>query len=157
MFKRYGNRDDDLITSPISRNDDPKDECKVQLEGTEKEWWAGTELGLFRGYQFPGHGTTSDDSVVTGNMGSGFVWLDRSKCGNEHIRHTPDHEDLVTSTDNEVPCRLVVRWVGQMGKTSLTNTTDADILEYILTKLTTRIATKSRTFLVKVKSHRKKS
>ena len=27
-------------------NDDPKDECKVQLEGPEKEWWTVTELVL---------------------------------------------------------------------------------------------------------------
>ena len=86
-------------------------------------------------------------------MGAGFVWLDRSKCGNERIgreeegvrsgreevgdyaailRHTPDHKDLVTTTDSEVLCRVVDRWVGQGGKTSLANTADADILEYIL-------------------------
>ena len=44
--------------------------------------------------------------------------------------------------------------MGQGGEASLTNTTDADILEYILSKLTARIAAKFRTFLVKVKSHR---
>ena len=54
----------------------------------------------------------------------------------------------------EVFCRLIVRWVGQGGKTSSANTSDADILEYILTKLVARIATKVRTFLVKVKTHR---
>jgi hypothetical protein len=32
------------------RNDAPKDECKMQLEGPEKEWWSGTELGLLRTY-----------------------------------------------------------------------------------------------------------
>ena len=61
------------------------------------------------------------------------------------LQHTPDHEDLITSTDNEVFCRLVDRWVGQGGKTSLANTEDADILEYILAKLTARIVTKVRT------------
>jgi hypothetical protein len=30
----------------VWRNDVQKDECRVQLEGPEKEWWAGTELGL---------------------------------------------------------------------------------------------------------------
>ena len=64
------------------------------------------------------------------------------------------HEDLVTATDSEVLCRVVGRWVGQGGKASLANTADADILEYILTKLAARIAAKSRTFLVKVKAHR---
>jgi hypothetical protein len=61
------------------RNDTPKDECKVQLEGPEKEWWSGTELGLLRAYGFSGHVTSSDGSVGTGSMGSGFVCLDRSK------------------------------------------------------------------------------
>jgi len=35
------------------------------------------------------------------------------------LRRTPDHEDLVTTTDSEVLCRVVGRWVGQGGKTSL--------------------------------------
>ncbi len=70
------------------------------------------------------------------------------------LRRTPDHEDFVTATDSEVLCRVVGRWVGQGRKASLVNTTDADILEYILTKLTVRIEAKSRTFLVKVKEHR---
>ncbi len=107
-------------------------------------------------------------------MVAGFVWIHRSKCGSERIgreegvssgrsemgaytvilRRTPDHEDLVTATDSEVLCRVVGRWVGQGGKASLVNTADADILEYILTKVTARIEAKSRTFLVKVKEHR---
>ena len=44
--------------------------------------------------------------------------------------------------------------MGQEGKDSLGNTTDTDILEYILAKLEARIEVKSRTFLVKVKAHR---
>ena len=157
------------------RNDTQKDECRVRLEGPEKEWWAGTELGLLRAYQFPGHVTASDGSVGMGSMGAGFVWLDRSRCGSERIgreeegtssgraeigayaailRRTPDHEDLLTATDSEVLCRLVGRWVGQGGKASLANTADADILEFILEKLAARIAAKARTFLVKVKAHR---
>jgi len=74
--------------------------------------------------------------------------------GDYTVRRTPDHEDLVTATDSEVLCRVVGRWVGQGGKTSLANTADADILEYILAKLAARIAAKSRTFLIKVKAHR---
>jgi ribonuclease HI len=70
------------------------------------------------------------------------------------LRRAPDNEDLVTTTDGEVLCRLVGRWLGQGGKASLTNTADADILEYILSELAARIAAKSRTFLVKVKAHR---
>ena len=70
------------------------------------------------------------------------------------LRRTPDHEDLVTTTDSEVLCRVVGRWVGQVGKVSLANTDDEDILEYILVKLAERIVAKSRTFLIKVKAHR---
>ncbi len=70
------------------------------------------------------------------------------------LRRTPDHEDLVTTTDSEVLCRVVGRWVGQGGKVSLASTVDADILEYILSTLSARIAAKSRTFLIKVKTHR---
>ena len=61
---------------------------------------------------------------------------------------------LVTSTDSEVLCLLVDRWMGQGGKTSSANTTDDDILQYILDKLVTRIVGKSRTFLVMVKAYR---
>ena len=69
------------------------------------------------------------------------------------LRHTPDHEDLITTTDSELFCRLVDRWVGQGGKDSLPNTSDDDIVEYILAKTTSRTVIKSRTFLVKVKTH----
>ena len=79
------------------RNDTPKDECKVQLEGPEKEWWAGTEMGLLRAYWFAGHVTASDGSVGTGSMGEDFVWLDRSKCGSERI----GREEEVTSSGRE--------------------------------------------------------
>jgi hypothetical protein len=54
------------------------------------------------------------------------------------LRHTPDHEDLVTATDSALLYRVVGRWMGQGGKSSLANTADADILEYILTKLAAR-------------------
>jgi hypothetical protein len=44
--------------------------------------------------------------------------------------------------------------IGQVGKASLSNTGDADILEFIIGKLRSRIAANARTFLVKIKSHR---
>ena len=65
-----------------------------------------------------------------------FGWTDRSV--------TPDHEDLLTATDSEVLCRLVGRWVGQGGKVSLVNTTDADILEYILGRVRRPVAIGSK-------------
>ncbi len=65
--------------SDVWRNDAPKVECRVQLEGPEKEWWTVTELGLFQAYQFPGHVTSSDVSVGTGCMGrNSFGWTDQS-------------------------------------------------------------------------------
>ena len=156
------------------RRDSPKDECTVKLEGPEKEWWAGTELGLLRAYHFPGHVTASDGSVGPDCMGPGFTWMDRSlkHCGRERIEHdeegtssgraelggyveilkrTPDTQDLLTVTGREVLYRLVRRWIGQGGKASLTNTADANILEFIIGKLRTRIAANARTFLVKIK------
>ncbi len=85
-------------------------------------------MGLLRAYWFAGHVTASDGSVGTGRMGAGFDILRASshsflKCGSERIgreeegassgraemgaytvilRRTPDHEDLVTTTDREV-------------------------------------------------------
>jgi hypothetical protein len=61
---------------------------------------------------------------------------------------------LVTSTDSEVLCRLVRRWIGQGDKASLTNTSDVDILEFIIGKLWARILANARPFLVKIKTHR---
>ncbi len=142
----------------------------MKLEGPEKEWWTVTELGLLRVYHFPGHVSESDGSVGSDCMGEGFTWMDSTlkRCGSERIgrdeegtisgraelggytdilKHTPDTQDLVTATDSEVLCRLVRRWIGQGGKASLSNTTDADILEFITGKLRARIATKAERFL----------
>ena len=149
----------------------------MKLEGPEKNWWTDLELGLLRDYDFPGHVTVLDGSVGPGYMGVGFTWMDRSleRCNSERIgrdeegtssgrvdlggyavilKNTPDTQDLVTVTDSEVMCFLVSRWIGQRGESSLVNTADADILEFIISKLRTRITSKTRTFLVKIKSHR---
>ena len=45
------------------RRDSPKDECKVLLEGPEKERWADTELGLLRAYQFLCVDSSFEDAV----------------------------------------------------------------------------------------------
>ena len=78
-------REDVEVVWDSWRNDTPKDECRVHLEGPEKEWWTDKELGHLRAYQFPGQVTTSDGSVGTRSMGSVFVWLDQSKCGSERV------------------------------------------------------------------------
>ena len=114
------------------------------------------------------------DGMTTRKTSVGYSWKDQRKNGgmtrnwtisgreemgayDTILRRTPDHEDLLTTTDSEVIYRLVGRWVGQGGKASLANTADANILEYILGKLVVRIAAKTRTFLVKVKEHRRES
>ena len=53
--------------------------------------------------------------------------------------------------------RDTFQWVGQGGKASITNTSDADILQYILEKVAARIEAKVRTFLDKTKDHRGES
>ncbi len=70
------------------------------------------------------------------------------------LKSIPDTQDLVTTTDNEVLCRLVRRWIDQGSETCLTNTSDGDILEFIIGKLRARITANVRTFLVKIKTHR---
>ena len=78
------------------------------MDGPEKEWWAGTELGLL---------SVGPDCIV-----AGFTWMDRSlkRCGSERIgrdeegtssgraelggyaailKRTPDTQDLITVTD----------------------------------------------------------
>jgi hypothetical protein len=68
------------------RNDDPKDECKVQLEGPEEVWWTGTEMGLLRTYWFDGNVTASDGSVGTGSNVAWvrvlFGWITRNTGAN---------------------------------------------------------------------------
>ncbi len=102
----------------------------MKLEGPEKDWWTGTEVGLLRSYHFPGHVTASDGSVGPDCMGAGFTLMDRSleHCVSERrghdeegtssgraelggytaiLKNTPDTQDMVTATDSEALCRLV--------------------------------------------------
>ena len=119
-----------IASKRYGKHDSPKDEYTVKLEDPEKEWWAGTELGLLRAYHFPGHVTVSDGSVRSDCMGAGFTWMDSSlkrydseRIGRDEeetnsgrselggytaiLKLTPDTQDLVTVTDSEVLYRLV--------------------------------------------------
>ena len=39
-----------------------KDECQVRLEGEERDYWMGTEIGMLGGYGFQGQVTADDGS-----------------------------------------------------------------------------------------------
>jgi hypothetical protein len=151
------------------RNDAPKDECKVQLEGKRKSdgqtrTWAICELTGFPGmsrYQTAQKVRTvleqdlsdwiaqsvgvsvSDErrKVQLGESGDGSIHSDPST----HPR--PRGLNYSNTQRSSLPSGGQTG-VGQGGKTSLSNTADEDILEYILTKLAARIAAKSKTFLV---------
>ena len=64
------------------------------MEGPEKEWWSGTELGDNERVGREEEGTSSGREEI-----GAYVVI---------LRHTPDHENLITSTDSEVLGRLVV-------------------------------------------------
>jgi ribonuclease HI len=63
-------------------------------------------------------------------------------------------EDALLLCDNEAVLRIIRKWAGQGGKTTLATSPDADILQEIICLLTQRVRTGRATFLIKVKSHR---
>jgi len=53
-----------------------KDECQVRLEGIEREYWMGTEIGKLGGYGFRSTFTAVDGSDQKGgSMGAGYLNL----------------------------------------------------------------------------------
>ena len=58
----------------VARASGGKDEFQVQLTGIEREYWMGTEIGRFRGYNFRGTVTAGNGSNQKGEkMGAGYV------------------------------------------------------------------------------------
>jgi len=47
-----------------------KDECQVQLNGREHDYWMGTEIGMLGGYGIQGQVTAGDGSDKQGQNGS---------------------------------------------------------------------------------------
>jgi hypothetical protein len=54
---------------------DEKDECEVRLEGLERNYWVGSEVGRIGGYEFQGEVFGSDGSNHNGQMGAGCCRL----------------------------------------------------------------------------------
>jgi len=49
-----------------------KEECQVRVNGRERDYWIGTEIGMLRGYGFQGQVTAGDGSDKKGKMGAGY-------------------------------------------------------------------------------------
>jgi ribonuclease HI len=63
-------------------------------------------------------------------------------------------EDALLLCDNEAVLRVIRKWVGQGGKTTLATAPDAGILREIIFLLKQRVRAGRATFLIKVESHR---
>jgi hypothetical protein len=58
-----------------------KEELKMELQGLERQFWLGTEVGRLGCYNFPGETLTGDGSAHKGAMGAGSVCLQQQdKC-----------------------------------------------------------------------------
>ncbi len=90
-----------------------------------------------------------DECTVKLEAPEKFTWMVSSlkRCGSERI----GSDEEGTSSGR---AELGGYTAGQGGKASLANTSDADILEFIVGKLRSRIAANAKTFLVKIKAHR---
>ena len=165
---------DDLRAAWESIED--KNECEVTLEGPDRDYWLGSEIGMLGGYAFKGVTMGIDGSNGEGRMGAGcccfkqpevdrWVRVGREDEGTSSNRPelgglllaleaTPEADDLLVACDNEAVLKVIRKWVGQGGKATLATAPDADILRDVLELLHNRIQAGAATFLVKVKSHR---
>ena len=155
---------------------DEKDECEVRLEGLERNYWIGSEVGRMGGYEFQGAVFGIDGSNHNGQMGAGCCRLgapaadQTTRVGREEegsssnrpelggvvlaLRQADLDEDVLILCDNESVLKVIRKWVGQGGRASLAKAPDADILREILELLRARINAGRATFFFKVKSHR---
>ena len=152
-----------------------KDECTLCLEGPEREYWLGTEVGRLGGYECKAN-TMATDGSEKGNMGAGCVGLNndtlrhnvqigRSEEGAgsnrpemgamaEALRIAPRDQPLLLFCDSENTLNTILKWVGEGARVALHHCEDADILKEVLKLLHERHANKASTFLIKVKAHR---
>jgi len=122
----------------------------VQLKGTERDYWMGTEKGMLGGYWFQGQVTACDGSDKKGKMGAEYNNLRRKnkkqqcKVGREEegsssnqpelavfllaLRDMLIEEHLLYLCDNKSLLKAVNRWIGEGGKATLVGAPDADIL-----------------------------
>ena len=68
-----------LIVKKAAGVSEGKDECQVRLQGRERDYWMGTEIGMLGGYGFQGQVTAGDGSDKQGKMGAGYNKLRRKK------------------------------------------------------------------------------
>ena len=54
-----------------------KDECKVALDGEERDFWMCTEAGMLGGYNFQGMVLGGDGADDEGKMGAWFCCLQK--------------------------------------------------------------------------------
>ena len=153
-----------------------KDECTVRLDGPERDYWLGSEIGRLGGYEFQGAVYGIDGANQGGKMGAGCCRLGKpdedqsARVGREEegtssnrpelggvalaLRKAGVEKDALILCDNESVLKVIKKWIGQGGKATLTKAPDADILREILARLRARIEAGRATFFVKVKSHR---
>jgi ribonuclease HI len=155
-----------------------KDECIVNLEGPQRNYWLGSEAGMlgcywFSGVVFAGDGSPADHK---GRMGAGAYCLgdlDVQQCvgvGREEegtssnrpelaalvlaLRKTRFTDNLLYLCDNQLLLKAVQKWTGEGPKQTTANAPDADILREIMELLKMRVQNRAATFWVKVKAHR---
>jgi len=56
-----------------------KDECQARLNGRERDYWIGKEIGMLGGCGFQGQVTADNGSDKQGKMGAGYNNLRRKK------------------------------------------------------------------------------
>ena len=152
-----------------------KDECTLRLDGPEREYWLGTEVGRLGGYECNAN-TMATDGSEKGNMGAGCVGLNndtlrhnvqigRSEEGAgsnrpemgalaEALRIAPRDQALLLFCDSENTLNTILKWVGEGARVALHHCADSDILREVLKLLHERYVNKASTFLIKVKAHR---
>jgi len=148
-----------------------KDECQVRLNGKERDYWMGTEIGMLG----CGSVTAGDGSYKQGKMGAAYNDLRRKRkrqqckvgreeegsCSNQPklaafllaLRDMPIEEPLLYLCDNQSLLKAVSRWIGEGGKATLVGAPEAVVLAASIEILRKRIAVETATFLVKVKVH----
>ena len=118
-----------------------KNECEATLEGPDRDFWLGSELGMLGGYAFKGVITGIDGSNGGGRMGAGCCcfqhpeadrWIrvgreDEGTSSNRPelgglllaLEATPETDDLLVACDNEAVLKVIRKWIGQGGKATL--------------------------------------
>ena len=120
-------------------NWEQKDECIVNMNELERDYWMGTEVGQCTSRQRRGRNEFEQAGI------RGVVLA---------LQSAALSEDVLLLCDNAAVLCVVKKWVGKGGKATLATAPDADILGEAVSLLTQRVRAGRATFLIKVKSHR---